>query len=177
MLIKVGLRNPVRIEIKEKRNELKSRGDQLSEKQSVTSKKNKTQTSGKRTNLEEEEKVNLDENASQSVESTGLQISPYLQNNYLTLPSLKYKLPFLVDFINRTVEKKIIVFFATCSQINFYSSSIKEHLDERAQLLCLHRKLDYRRQKVFNLFNDCQTGGVLFCTDVMSSGIDVPRVD
>lgn len=173
MLIKVGLRNPVRIEIKEKRNDFKSSSDQSSEKQ--TSKK--SQTSGKRTNSEEEEKVNLDENASQSVESTGLQISPYLQNNYLTLPSLKYKLPFLVDFINRNVEKKIIVFFATCSQINFYSTSIKEHLDERAQLLCLHRKLDYRRQKVFNLFKDCQTGCVLFCTDVMSRGIDVPSVD
>ena len=172
MLIKVGLRNPVRIEIKEKRNQSNDVGNQLKQE---TRKKDK-----ERANFEEDEtakEVNLDANASQSVESTGLQISPYLQNNYLILPSLKYKLPFLVDFINRNLEKKIIVFFATCSQINFYSVSIKEHLDERAQLLCLHRKLDYRRQKVFNLFKDCQTGCVLFCTDVMSRGIDVPSVD
>ena len=169
MLIKVGLRNPVRIEIKEKRNQS---GDQL---EPVTDRSAST-SRGRQTNCEEEQ-VNLDENASQSVESTGLQISPYLQNYYLILPSLKYKLPFLIDFINRNLEKKIIVFFATCSQINFYSISIKEHLDPGAQVLCLHRKLDYRRQKVFNLFKDCQTGCVLFCTDLMSRGIDVPKVD
>jgi len=153
MLIKVGLRNPVRIEIKEKRNQASS-SKQI-----------------------DDEDLNLDEKASQSVESTGLQISPYLENNYLIVPSLKYKLPFLVDFINKNADKKIIVFFATCSQINFYSLSIKEHLDEQVQLLCLHRKLDYRRQKVFNLFKDNQTGVVLFCTDVMSRGIDIPKVD
>ena len=181
MLIKVGLRNPVRIEIKEKRNQLQST-DQLSAKPEKTANRldraKASSSSARRTNCEEvEEKMNLDENASQSVESTGLQISPYLKNYYLILPGLKHKLPFLVDFINQNLKKKIIVFFATCSQINFYSLSIKEHLNADAQVLCLHRKLDYRRQKVFNLFKDCQTGCVLFCTDLMSRGIDVPRVD
>ena len=162
MLIKVGLRNPVRIEIKEKK------GAQLKASSNLQSK----------TDLNKDDNdLNLDEMASQSIESTGLQISPYLENNYLIVPSLKYKLPFLIDFINKNPEKKMIVFFATCSQINFYSLSIKEHLDEQIQLLCLHRKLDYRRQKVFNLFKDTQSGCVLFCTDVMSRGIDIPKVD
>ena len=154
MLIKVGLRNPVRIEIKEKKN-LK-----------LNQSENKQQ-----------EELNLDENANQSVESTGLQISPYLANSYLILPSLKLKLAFLIDFINKNSKQKMIVFFATCSQINFYSLSVKEYLDDQIQLLCLHRKLDFRRQKVFNLFKANQTGCVLFSTDLMSRGIDIPKVD
>lgn len=84
MLIKVGLRNPVRIEIKEKRNQLQST-DQLSAKPEKTANRldraKASSSSARRTNCEEvEEKMNLDENASQSVESTGLQISPYLQD-------------------------------------------------------------------------------------------------
>lgn len=160
MLIKVGLRNPVRIEIKEKKN-MMNQASSKSVKGAST----------------EDNELGLDEKANQSVESTGLQISPYLENSYLIIPNSKFKLPFLIDFINKNLDKKIIVFFSTCAQINFYSLSIKDHLDDQTTLLCLHRKLDYRRQKIFNLFKDNQAGCVLFCTDLMSRGIDIPEVD
>ncbi|XP_074605600.1 ATP-dependent RNA helicase DDX55-like [Brevipalpus obovatus] len=154
-LIKLGLRNPVRVEIKEKKNiELKE-----------------SQVEGEM----EKESLSI-------LKSTGLQISPYLQNNYVVLESSTYKISYILRFIKLFIEKKphckFLIFFATCTQVDLFSEVLEHHLGKTLiKVLKLHRKLKQKRQKIFEKFKKSKIGMVLLSTDVMSRGIDVPQID
>lgn len=129
-LIRAGLRNPVKIEIKEK----------------------------------------------QSQKKEIVQMPLTLANNYIVLESCKDKLVFLLQFINKHLNSKFLVFLSTCAQVNYFENPIAKFARKSTQIFKIHRKLKKKRQKIFDQFKECKNG-VLLCTDVMSRGIDISQVD
>lgn len=136
-LIRAGLRNPVRVEIKEKLSERRESSDEC------------------------------------------LQMPQSLTNSFVVVDSAEDKLPLIISFIKKDLDRKYLLFLSTCAQVNYFERPISKLLREECHkytVLKLHRKLKKKRQKIFDSFRDCQSG-VLLCTDVMSRGIDIPRVD
>lgn len=82
------------------------------------------------------------------------------------------KLFMLLDHLH---EEKVIVFFATCASVAYFSKLAKSLLP-RVNVLALHGKMHSRRHKLFAQFSDCSEA-VLMCTDVMARGVDFPCVD
>ncbi|XP_015792973.1 ATP-dependent RNA helicase DDX55-like [Tetranychus urticae] len=149
-LVKLGLRNPIRIEIKEKK------AIQLGDSEIENS---------------------LSSGTKSLLKSTGLQISPYLSNNYVILESNTHKLPFLVHFVKKNPTFKYILFFSTCAQVDYFAEALIKFLPSELTIFKLHRKLKSRRQKIFNKFKSSENGSILICTDIMSRGIDIPEID
>ena len=73
--------------------------------------------------------------------------------------------------------KKIIVFFASCASAQFHNMMLNTILNGDLQCLMLHGKMKHRqRVATFDFF--CQEeDGVLFCTDVVARGLDIPDVE
>ena len=135
-LIRAGLRNPVKVEIKEKFNE-------------------------------------------SHLTNESLQMPRTLRNSYLCIDSAEDKLPLIIDFMKRDLDRKYLLFLSTCAQVNYFERPISKFLRKDCPnytVLKLHRKLKNKRQKIFDKFRDCKSG-VLLCTDVMSRGVDIPQVD
>ena len=156
-LVRAGLRNPVNIEIKAKYG-INTNDNGPSNSNTVPS------------------------NANHAAPTTGLQMSPYLNNCYLVVTSYLYKLTTTINFIRNNADCKILVFFSTCAQVDYFSKAIQNFLNNKKLLenfFKLHRKVAKKRNKVFDAFRNLpsDTGGVLLCTDVMSRGIDFPNVD
>lgn len=165
MLIRVGMRNPVRIEVKSKNpTQSTSKGVPKSPKSSAS---DSSDQSG----------AHLNHAATESLLSTGLHISPFLTNYEVIIPTCMYKLPFLIHFLNQHPTTKVLVFVATCAQVNLYSHLIRPQVDEQMQLMTLHRKVRQKRTAIFEQFQQCTSGCALLCTDVMSRGIDIPKID
>ncbi|RWS11750.1 ATP-dependent RNA helicase DDX55-like protein [Dinothrombium tinctorium] len=150
-LIRAGLRNPVKIEIKSK-NAVK--------KESSFSKEH------------------LSEEGQKLILSTGLEMSPYLTNSYVILKSSCDKLPFVIRFLTLNCTAKCLLFMATCAQVDYFSAAFEKCLKSTSvKVYKIHRKMKKKRQKIFDDFKLCVSGCVLLCTDVMSRGVDIPSVD
>ncbi|CAG2100387.1 unnamed protein product [Medioppia subpectinata] len=135
-LIRAGLRNPVKVEIKEKYSD-PSTADEC------------------------------------------LQMPQTLHNSYVCLKSCDEKLAFIIEFVRRDLSAKYLVFTSTCAQVNYFSKPINKFIQQKDKsfvTLKIHRKLQKNRQKIFNEFRESKSG-LLFCTDVMSRGVDIPQVD
>lgn len=97
-----------------------------------------------------------------------------LCNHYLICsPSAKFSK--LLSFINQLSDKKIIVFFATCACVSYFSA-LTRRLCPSLKILALHGKMKSKRQKLFSEFSSL-TSGVVMCTDVLARGVDFPAVD
>ncbi|TBU18795.1 ATP-dependent RNA helicase [Ordospora colligata] len=71
-------------------------------------------------------------------------------------------------------KRRCIVFFATCSQVDFFSSLFVEF--GVAHVSKIHGKMaQEERSKVYEQFVACE--GMLFCTDVAARGIDFKEVE
>ena len=148
-LIKLSLRNPVWVEIKEKP-----------------------------TFINYSHRERLSKEIEMSLKSTGLQISPYLSNKYIILEKSSYKIPFLINFLTKNLVKKYLVFFSTCAQVNHFFKAFEKFSNTKAiSIFKIHRKLRTKRQKIFDQFKSCKQTAILFCTDIMSRGIDIPKID
>ncbi|KAF7491801.1 ATP-dependent RNA helicase DDX55 [Sarcoptes scabiei] len=136
-LIRVGLRNPFHIEIKDDRNS--------------------------------------------NIDKRYIHMPEKLQNYYIEFESHEDKLPFLIEMICESPEKKFIIFVSTCAQVDFLEVILKKLLlikkrKSKMSILKLHRKLKNKRKKIFEIFLD-QNDSILICTDLMSRGVDIPSVD
>ena len=110
-----------------------------------------------------------------------LEINPDGQNNnlqnldqgYIVVePNLKFI--FLYTFLKKNNSKKIMIFFNSCSEVEFYSLLLNyigiSVLSISGDLKQINRETIYRE-----FFNS--ESGILLCTDVAQRGLDFPEVD
>uniref|UniRef100_G1NV78 ATP-dependent RNA helicase n=1 Tax=Myotis lucifugus TaxID=59463 RepID=G1NV78_MYOLU len=81
----------------------------------------------------------------------------------------------LVHFLRNHKQEKHLVFFSTCACVEYYGKAL-EALVKGVEIMCLHGKMKFKRNKIFMGFRKLQSG-VLVCTDVMARGIDIPEVN
>ena len=84
------------------------------------------------------------------------------------------KFLFLFTFFKKNKNSKILVFFATCKEVEFYSSLLN-YVD----VPVLSITGEYKQQKRSTTFMEfcALEKGILLCTDVAQRGLDIPDVD
>ena len=105
--------------------------------------------------------------------STKFQTPKKLIQNYLFIPA-KYKDVYLTYLINDNAGKSILVFGATCNNVQRLALMLR-NLGFPA--VCLHGQMS--QPKRLGALNKFKSGGrdILICTDVASRGLDIPSVD
>lgn len=98
-----------------------------------------------------------------------------LQESYV-LCSIQDKFTFLWSFIRHHRKHKILVFLATCKQVQYYYDMLCK-LHPGLSVMGLHGSMhQLRRMAVYDEF--CQKrNAVLIATDVAARGLDIPAVD
>ncbi|MBV98679.1 ATP-dependent RNA helicase DDX55, partial [Eschrichtius robustus] len=81
----------------------------------------------------------------------------------------------LVHFLRNHKQEKHLVFFSTCACVEYCGKAL-EALVKGVNIMCIHGKMKYKRNKIFTEFRKLQSG-ILVCTDVMARGIDIPEVN
>ncbi|XP_066227223.1 ATP-dependent RNA helicase DDX55 isoform X1 [Saccopteryx leptura] len=127
-LVRAGLRNPVRIAVKEK-----------------------------------------------GVAASSTQKTPSRLRNQYMICKADEKFNQLVHFLRNHKREKHLVFFSTCACVEYYGKAL-EALVKGVEIMCIHGKMKYKRNKIFMGFRKLQSG-ILVCTDVMARGIDIPEVN
>ena len=96
-----------------------------------------------------------------------------LDQGFIILPG-DQKFLFLYTFIKKNTTKKIMVFFNSCSEVQFYSYLLNY---VGIKVKEIHGDLNQRkREDIFNAFTEMESG-VLLCTDIAQRGLDFPFVD
>ncbi|KAH9414812.1 ATPdependent RNA helicase [Dermatophagoides pteronyssinus] len=108
-----------------------------------------------------------------------------LTNSFMVVPS-KLRLVTLsciiMDLLRKNGENSKIIVFTSCQDVvDFYSTLLTEifnqYLESNVRIFKLHGNMDQNsRTEVFKQFHST-IGGILFCTDVASRGLDLPNVD
>ncbi|XP_064653253.1 ATP-dependent RNA helicase DDX55-like isoform X3 [Lineus longissimus] len=102
------------------------------------------------------------------------QRTPSSLNNYYQICEADQKFNQLVYFLRSHPKEKHMIFFRTCACVDYFAVVLTRLL-QQTEILCIHRKMKDKRNKVFSKFKK-KTRGVLVCTDVMARGIDIPQV-
>nr|KAF6275246.1 DEAD-box helicase 55 [Pipistrellus kuhlii] len=97
-----------------------------------------------------------------------------LENHYMVCKADE-KFNQLVHFLRNHKQEKHLVFFSTCACVEYYGKAL-EALVKGVEVMCIHGKMKFKRNKIFMGFRQLQSG-VLVCTDVMARGIDIPEVN
>ena len=105
--------------------------------------------------------------------------TPESLKNFYTICKPSHKFTSLVQFLKSQFsggqKNKILVFFATCGCVEYFSLLMQRLLrKETQQIFSIHRQ-KAKRDKIFNAFKKSETG-ILICTDVMARGVDIPNV-
>ncbi|KAL3945197.1 MAG: hypothetical protein SGBAC_000735 [Bacillariaceae sp.] len=105
--------------------------------------------------------------------STKFQTPKQLLQNYLFIPA-KYKDCYLTYLINEFAGQSILVFGATCNNVQRLALMLR-NLGFPA--ICLHGQMSQpKRLGALNKFTS-GSRSILICTDVASRGLDIPAVD
>ena len=110
-----------------------------------------------------------------------LKINPESNNNNLQNLDQGYliiegnlKFIFLYTFLKKNLNQKIMIFFNSCSEVQFFSYLLNyigiEVMSISGDLKQINRETIYR--EFFNLEK-----GILLCTDIAQRGLDFPEVD
>ena len=96
-----------------------------------------------------------------------------LEQGFINIEADK-KFLFLFTFIKKNLNRKIIIFFSTCKEVEFFSNLLN-YVD----VPVLSISGDYKQQKRSTTFIEfCSLEkGVLLCTDVAQRGLDIPDID
>ena len=96
-----------------------------------------------------------------------------LEQGFINIEADK-KFLFLITFIKKNLNRKIIIFFSTCKEVEFFSNLLN-YVD----VPVLSISGDYKQQKRSTTFIEfCSLEkGVLLCTDVAQRGLDIPDID
>ncbi|KAL3123040.1 hypothetical protein niasHT_001240 [Heterodera trifolii] len=104
---------------------------------------------------------------------------------YYTCCLAEFKMLALVKFLRSQRSAKVLIFVSTAAQAEYFSlivpKLLKKDGKEKAEakertVLSLHRKMEEKRGKVLELFRTTECS-VLFTTDLLARGIDVPNID
>ncbi len=101
--------------------------------------------------------------------------TPKTLSNYYLVCAAEDKVKRLFSILSEFRSKKLIVFFASCASVSYFSAVAKRLLPD-VNILALHGKMHSKRPKLFSQFLNCDCA-VLMCTDVMARGVDFPSVD
>lgn len=109
------------------------------------------------------------------------QITPSTLDNYYCLVGHDQRLSALHHFLTTKRSEKLLVFFSTCSAVDFFGRLLEELLADKDgdafPVVMLHGKmLQKKRTAHYDQFVGLKSG-VLVCTDVVARGIDLPDVD
>ncbi|MEQ2166330.1 hypothetical protein GOODEAATRI_026836 [Goodea atripinnis] len=97
-----------------------------------------------------------------------------LEQNYMVC-ELHHKVNMLYSFIRSHLKKKVIVFFASCKEVQYLFRAFCR-LRPGITILALHGKQQQmKRVEVYNDFVKKQSA-VLFATDIAARGLDFPAV-
>jgi superfamily II DNA/RNA helicase len=105
------------------------------------------------------------------------EIPRQLKQHYVLFKNIKDKFTALLNIIESKMGSttKIMIFFATCNVVDYYSIVLKSFLT--FPLFKLHSKISQKkRKKEYKEFLKCENG-ILLTTDLSSRGIDVPNID
>ncbi|XP_047085937.1 DEAD-box ATP-dependent RNA helicase 27-like [Lolium rigidum] len=96
-----------------------------------------------------------------------------LQQGYCVIPSNE-KFPILYSFLKKKKSKKVMVFFSSCSSVNFHAELLNFLHIECSEI---HGK-QKQQKRTTTFFNFCKAeSGILLCTNVAARGLDIPDVD
>ncbi len=101
--------------------------------------------------------------------------TPRSLDNYFLVCDPVHKMSRLLNVLSDMHRMKVIVFFATCASVGYFSTVTKRTLPD-INVVAIHGKIHKKRQQLFNKFSE-SSQGVLMCTDVMARGVDFPSVD
>lgn len=105
-----------------------------------------------------------------------LQMPDKLANYYNVCDSYATKIATVFELIKHDEYKKVLVFFSTCSQVDYFGKLLEDMWrDKKIPVLKLHRRLKNKRKKIFSTFKTTKRC-VLLVTDILSRGIDVPDI-
>ena len=96
-----------------------------------------------------------------------------LEQGYIIISS-DLKFLFLYTFIKKNLSKKIMVFFNSCDEVQFYSY-LFNYIDIKVKSIHGQLKQKERENIYRNFFN--MENGILLCTDIAQRGLDFPHVD
>ena len=101
--------------------------------------------------------------------------TPMSLSNYYLVCEAEEKMSKLLMILCELSDKKLIVFFATCASVGYFSTISKRLLPD-LKVIAIHGKMHKTRQQHFAKFSE-HSCSVLMCTDVMARGVDFPSVD
>ena len=118
------------------------------------------------------------------------QATPTSLTNYYIISPLDEQLSRLVAFIKQHPNDKIIIFFMTCANVEYFGLALTNLLPKsQFYIELLHGRLaPKRREKAMERFRNggvdddmdgvqsSTSGGILLCTDVAARGLDVPDI-
>lgn len=108
-------------------------------------------------------------------QASGATATPSGLHCYYLECGAEQRLSVLLALLNTLQNQKLIVFFATCASVSYFSSLISR-LCSGLTVMALHGRMRSKRQSVFEYFSTVDSA-VLMCTDVMARGVDIPTVD
>ncbi|PRP83597.1 ATP-dependent RNA helicase [Planoprotostelium fungivorum] len=110
-------------------------------------------------------------------EGQSMQKTPQKLENFYSFCEYDNRISQLVRFLNEHKENKIIVYFLTCAQVDYFSKVFKEKKMIESKVYSMHGKIPQEvRQQVHDSFL-ADGNGILLCTDVAARGLDIPDVD
>ena len=101
--------------------------------------------------------------------------TPETLQNYYLITEPEDKLKYLISFLRLHRKKKIILFVNTCASVDYYSKILTIIL-KTIPVVSIHGQMKNKRNEIFGRFQAMHKG-ILICTDVMSRGIDIPKVE
>lgn len=99
---------------------------------------------------------------------------PDTLSNYYCITDASKKFDQLIAILKLQANSKIIVFFSTCAEVDYFYSVIKFLLPNH-KISCIHGKKGNRFSSFENFGKE--ENAVLLCTDVMARGVDIPKID
>ena len=98
-----------------------------------------------------------------------------LVQNYIVV-RLPDKLNVLYSFLKTHLKNKMIVFFATCSQVRF-AFDLFRGMQPGIPLVALHGKIKQERRTLIYMDFIRRKSACMFATDIASRGLDFPDID
>ena len=169
-LVRAGLRNPVKVEIKvQTRAPLPPPTTTTTKAAAATGTSSGAGTSGG------------DAEGSAKPAKAKTQLTPATLSNQYMLCDGEQRVSQLVHFLAARLAAghKVMVYFLTCACVDFYAACLPllPSLVGK-ELRPLHGKMAPKtRTKTYEWFQAATDGAVLLCTDVAARGLDVPDVD
>lgn len=104
------------------------------------------------------------------------EIPMQLENYYILFDNYTEKFAILISLLERYADKKLMIFFATCNSVDYYSTVLGSSFSSMSTYK-LHSKISKnRRRKDYCNFLKANKA-ILLTTDLSSRGIDVPDID